>query len=176
MWNDVWSVDGNILLFLQETVRNPVLNSVMIFITKLGDGGMIWIAVTILLLACKKTRKVGVMSMAALIGSLLINDVLLKNLVQRPRPFHTMPELITLVPPPGHFSFPSGHSSSSFAAAIVLYRNLPQKRGILAMVLAVLIAGSRMYVGVHYPTDVLTGAIVGTMIGMGAEYLVKKIG
>lgn len=167
------NIDGGILLLIQEFIRNPVLNPVMVFITTLGDRGMIWIAATVLLLIPKKTRKIGVMSAPALIGSLLINNELLKNLVRRPRPFQTFTELATVIPRPGQFSFPSGHSSASFAAAVVFYRNLPKKAGVPALVLAVLIAFSRLYVGVHYPTDVLAGALLGSLLACGAEKLVN---
>lgn len=173
MLENLLNIDGGILLFLQEVVRNPVLDPVMVFITTLGDKGMIWIAATILLLIPKKTRKIGIMSALALLGSLFVNNELIKNLVRRPRPFLTFTELTTVIPRPGQFSFPSGHSSASFAAAVVFYRNLPKKYGVLAIVLAALIAFSRLYVGVHYPTDVLAGALVGAALGCAAEYLVN---
>lgn len=173
MLETLLNIDGGILLFIQEFIRNPFLNPIMVFITTLGDKGMIWIAATIVLLIPKKTRKIGVMSALALLGSLLVNNELLKNLVQRPRPFYTFTELVTVIPRPGQFSFPSGHSSASFAAAVVFYRNLPKKAGVPAIVLAVLIAFSRLYVGVHYPTDVLAGALLGTLLAYGAERLVN---
>lgn len=173
MLENLLNIDGGILLFLQEFVRNPLLDPVMVWITTLGDKGMIWIAATIVLLIPKKTRKIGLMSALALVGSLLINNQLIKNFVRRPRPFYTFEELTTVIPRPGEFSFPSGHSSASFAAAVVFYRNLPKKYGIPALILAVLIAFSRLYVGVHYPTDVLAGALVGTAIAFGVQYLVN---
>lgn len=175
MLETLLNIDGGVLLFLQESVRNPFLDSVMVFITTLGDKGMIWIAATISLLLFKKTRKIGVMSALALTASLLVNNELLKNLVQRPRPFMTFTELTTVIPRPGQFSFPSGHSSASFAAAVVYYRNLPKKYGVPALVLAALIAFSRLYVGVHYPTDVLAGALVGTTLAIVMEYFVDYV-
>lgn len=168
------NIDGGILLFIQESIRNPILNPIMIFITTLGDGGTIWILLTIGLLIPKKTRKIGVMSALALLGSLLFNNNLIKLLVRRPRPFVTFPELQILIPTPSEFSFPSGHTSSSFAAAMVLYRNLPKKAGIPAMVLAALIGISRLYIGVHYLTDVIAGALFGMLLGYLAECLVKR--
>ena len=167
------NLDGGFLLFLQNAVRNPILNTIMIFITSLGDEGMIWIAATIVLLIPKKTRKVGAMSAVALLGSLLINNYLLKNLVQRPRPFVTFKEIQILIPTPSEFSFPSGHTSSSFAAATVFYRFLPKKFGIPSLVLAGLIGFSRLYVGVHYPTDVLAGVIMGVLLSYMAQFLVE---
>lgn len=168
------NLDSNILLFIQEYIRNPVLNPIIVFITSLGDGGMIWIAATILLLIPKKTRKIGIMSAAALLGSLIINNNIIKNIVARPRPYTVLEELSILIPKPGEYSFPSGHTSSSFAAAVVFFRQLPKKWGVPALVLAILIGFSRIYVGVHYPTDVLAGMAVGTLLAIGAEYMVLK--
>ena len=170
------NIDGGLLLLIQDYVRNPLLDKIMIFITTLGNGGMIWIAATILLLIPKKTRKVGLMSAIALLGSLIINNNLIKNLVQRPRPFRTFPELQIIIPTPSEFSFPSGHTSSSFAAAAVFYRHLPKKLGVPSVVLAGLIGFSRLYVGVHYPTDVLAGVIMGILLSYMAEFLVDFIG
>ena len=175
MLDALMNLDGGFLLFLQESVRNPVLDKIMIFITSLGDGGMIWIVATVLLLIPKKTRKAGIISAVALLGSLLFNNMLIKNIVQRPRPYVTLETLRIIIPRPSEFSFPSGHSSSSFAAAAVFYRLLPKKLGIPAVVLAGLIAFSRLYVGVHYPTDVLAGALMGIALSYFAQYLVEAI-
>lgn len=160
-------------MFLQESVRNPILDNIMIFITSLGNGGMIWIAATIVLLIPKKTRKAGIMSAVALLGSLIINNNIVKNIVQRPRPFVTFTDLQIIIPTPSEFSFPSGHTSSSFAAAAVFYRHLPKKLGLPAVILAGLIGFSRLYVGVHYPTDVIAGVLMGILLSYLAEYLVN---
>ena len=173
MLETLLNLDGGFLLFLQESVRNPILDCIMIFITSLGNGGMIWIAATILLLIPKKTRKAGVMSAVALLGSLIINNNIVKNIVQRPRPFVTFADLQIIIPTPSEFSFPSGHTSSSFAAAAVFYRHLPKKLGIPSVILAGLIGFSRLYVGVHYPTDVIAGVLMGILLSYLAEYLVN---
>ena len=112
------------------------------------------------------------MSAVALIGSLVINNHLIKNLVQRPRPFVTFTDLKIIIPTPSEFSFPSGHTASSFAAASVFYRHLPKKLGIPSVILAGLIGFSRLYVGVHYPTDVIAGVIMGILLSYMAEFLV----
>lgn len=161
------NLDGGILLFLQEAVRNPILNPIMTVITSLGNAGIIWILLTAVLFIPKKTRKIGCMSACALLASLLFNNILLKNLVARVRPYNAMATLIPIIRKPSEFSFPSGHAGSSFASAFVLYRKLPKKYGIWAIILAALISFSRLYVGVHYPTDVLAGILV----GMGCSYL-----
>lgn len=158
---------------IQEYVRTPILDNIMIFITTLGNGGMIWIAATVLLLIPKKTRKVGIMSAVALLGSLIINNHILKNIVQRPRPYTTFTDLKILIPTPSEFSFPSGHTSSSFAAAGVFYSHLPKKVGVPAVILAGLIGLSRLYVGVHYPTDVIAGVVMGILLSFWAELFVN---
>ena len=173
MLETLLNLDGGFLLFLQESVRNPILDNLMIFITSLGNGGMIWIAATIVLLIPKKTRKAGIMSAAALLGSLIINNNIVKNIVQRPRPFVTFTDLQIIIPTPSEFSFPSGHTSSSFAAAAVFYRHLPKKLGLPSVILAGLIGFSRLYVGVHYPTDVIAGVLMGILLSYLAEYLVN---
>jgi undecaprenyl-diphosphatase len=167
------NIDGGFLLWIQDYVRTPLLNDIMIFITTLGNGGMLWIAATVILLIPKKTRKIGIMSGAALLGSLIINNNLLKNIVQRPRPFVTFTDLKIIIPTPSEFSFPSGHTASSFAAASVFYKHLPRKIGVPAIVLAGLIGLSRLYVGVHYPTDVIAGVLMGILLSYMAEYLVE---
>ena len=176
MLETLLNLDGGFLLFLQESVRNPILNSIVIFITSLGNGGMIWIVATILLLIPKKTRKIGIMSAVALLGSLIINNNIIKNLVRRPRPFVKFTDLQIIIPTPSEFSFPSGHTASSFAAASVFYRHLPKKLGITSVVLAGLIGFSRLYVGVHYPTDVIAGVIMGVLLSYMAEFLVNYLG
>ena len=125
-----------------------------------------WIAIAVLLLFVKNYRKVGLMVGGSLLGSLVFNNMIIKNIVARPRPYRMMEELMILIPEPGEYSFPSGHTSSSFAAGVVLYLMLPKKYGIPAMVLAFLIGISRLYVGVHYPTDVLGGMVMGTLLAV----------
>lgn len=169
------SLDGNILLFLQEYVRNPVLTPILKVITTLGNGGAIWIALTVLLLIIPKTRKVGCMAALALVGTLLINNMLLKNLVARTRPYEVIEGLTYIVRTPVDYSFPSGHAGCSFAVACIMFRRLPGRYGVPALVLAILISLSRLYVGVHYPSDVLFGVISGIAISYMAEEVGNRI-
>lgn len=169
------NLDGNILLFIQDYIRNPILTPFMKFITTLGNGGAIWIILALIMLIVPKTRKVGCMAVAALIGTLLINNILLKNLVARTRPYEVIEGLTYLVSKPGDYSFPSGHAGCSFAVACIMFRQLPKKYGIPALVLAILISLSRLYVGVHYPSDVLFGVISGIAISYAAEAVVEWI-
>ena len=167
MWESLLRLDGNILLFIQDMIRNPFLDPIMKIITSLGNAGILWIIATILLLIPKRTRKVGVISACALLASLLVNNILLKNLVARVRPYYAVEGLTPIVTKPSEFSFPSGHAAISFASGGVFYRKLPRKYGVPAVVMAGLISLSRLYVGVHYPTDVLMGILSGT----GCSYL-----
>lgn len=168
-------LDGNILLWIQEFIRSDILTPFFLFITHLGDGGTIWIITSVLLLFPKKTRKVGVMGLLALLCSLLINNMLVKNLVARPRPFTRLTDLTILIDIPSEFSFPSGHTASSFAAAFVFFRNLPKKFGVPAIILAAFIGLSRLYIGVHYPTDVLFGVLSGLLLSLLAEWSVRTV-
>ena len=171
----LWNLDGNILLFLQEYVRNPVLTPVMKVITTLGNGGAIWISPTIFLLAIPQKRKIGCMSLIALLGTLLVNNMLLKNLVARTRPYEVIEGLTYIVRKPSDYSFPSGHAGCSFSAACIMYRRLPRRYGVPALILAILISVSRLYVGVHYPSDVLFGVISGIAISYAAEVIGGRI-
>lgn len=166
MTNLFLQADGNILLWIQENLRTSILSDIMVFITHLGDNGAIWITIAILLILSAKTRKVGIMTIVALIFSFVINNLLLKNAICRLRPFEVINSLTPLIQAPTDFSFPSGHSAASFAAAGILLTRTNKYIGIPAWILAILIAFSRLYVGVHYPTDVITGILMGLFIAM----------
>ena len=175
MLNLLSSLDDNILLFIQEMIRNPILTPFFKFVTTLGNGGAVWILLTVIVLLIPKTRKVGCMMLAALLGTLLVNNMLLKPLVDRTRPYEMIEGLTYLVMKPVDASFPSGHAGCSFAVGCVMLRRLPKRYGVPALILAILIALSRLYVGVHYPSDVLFGTISGIAISFGAEAVVEKI-
>lgn len=168
-------MDAEILLFLQDAVRNPVLTPVFQVITTLGDGAVFWVLASVVLLVPRKTRSIGLTGILALLVSLLINNIILKNLVARTRPYEVIEGLAPLIRRPRDYSFPSGHTGSSFASAWVFYRKLPRQFGIPALALAGLIGFSRLYLGVHYPTDVLFGAVSGIGSGCIALLAVKAI-
>lgn len=167
---NMWSVlaenfDLPILDWIAANLWNPVLDVLMPLITLLGDAGIFWIAIAVVLLCTKKYRKIGLgMAIAMAIG-LLVCNVTLKPWVMRPRPYDyqadVFQKIIPLLVEKQHdFSFPSGHTIASFEAATVIAIN-NKKWGIAAMVLAVLIAFSRMYLYLHYPTDVLASVVLG---------------
>lgn len=159
-------MEAEILLWIQEYLRMPVLNSVMRGITHLGDFGIFWILMAIMLCLYAGTRKAGLTVAAGMLVSFLINNLFLKNVVGRTRPYEMIDGLTLLVNRAKDMSFPSGHSATSFVAAVIIAGMLPKRYGISALVLAALISFSRLYVGIHYPTDVLFGAASGIIIGL----------
>lgn len=173
----VQNLDGEILLQIQQHLRTDMLTPLMKFVTFLGNGGWFWILCAVVLLAIPKTRKTGYAAVLSLIFGVIVTNLLLKNIVARPRPFAEIEALIPLIAKPTDFSFPSGHTTASFAVALVMLRMLPKKIGIPAVVLAALVAFSRLYLGVHYPTDVLAGFVVALMGSTVAVWIVRmKLG
>lgn len=170
----IHDLDASILLFVQEHLRSPLLSSVLVFISRLGDKGLFWFVVIALLLIFRKTRQGGLITFTALAAEFVACDVIIKHLLMRPRPYLVISELICLVPPETSTSFPSGHSASSFVCAYVLCR-LYGKKGAWAFLPATLIALSRIYVGVHYPSDVVCGIVLGLVVGVVVYAFWQKI-
>ena len=168
----IQQLDGEILLQIQQHLRSDMLTPFMKSVTFLGNGGWFWILCAVVLLVIPKTRKTGCAAALSLIFGAIVTNLLLKNIVARPRPFAEIEALIPLITKPKDFSFPSGHTTASFAVALVMLRMLPKKFGIPAVVLAALVAFSRLYLGIHYPTDVLAGALVGWLSALCAMKLV----
>lgn len=160
--------------FLQ-TIHTPLLDKILAFITSLGNAGIIWIVLAVVLLILPKTRKTGIIVAAALLMDLVLCNLILKNLVARVRPYDVNTAIAILIKKPLDFSFPSGHTAASFAAMTALFLAKMKKAWIAALVLAVLIAFSRLYFYVHYPTDVLGGAVVGILSGSIGYAIVEKI-
>ncbi len=167
-------MEAQILLFLQENVRNYILDPIMLGITHSNDGGIICIGVILILLLIKKTRRVGIYCTIALFLNLLLINGILKNIVGRIRPYEVIEGLICMIGPQHDESFPSGHTSSAFVIAGIIFLKLPKKVGIPALIVASVIAFSRLYVGVHYPTDVLAGMLLGLLLAVLTVYLLDK--
>ena len=172
------SFDLPILDWIQANLQCAFLDKVMPLITVLGDGGIFWIACAVLMLLLKKYRKAGFSAALALIFGLLICNMILKPAVARIRPYDYQEQLgiiINLLIDKEHsLSFPSGHTIASFeAATAILLRH--KKLGTAAMVLAVLIAFSRMYLYVHYPTDVIASVLLGIGLAFLASWIVNKV-
>lgn len=170
----IQTIDGAILLWIQQFLRVAVLTPLVELYTTLGDKGMIWIAASFILLCFRPTRRAGLLALFAMLLGLICNNLILKNLVARPRPYLTVAGLLPLLPPPDPNSFPSGHTCAAFACAAVWLRTLPWAwmRG-LAVVLAALMGLSRLYVGVHYPSDVLVGGCVGFLCGLAVLWAAR---
>lgn len=172
----IQSIDLSILEWIQTHLVSPFCDGFFSFITHLGDSGILWILLAVGMLFFKKTRKTGLMMGAALVLGLIFGNGVLKNLFQRVRPYDLENALVQvpLIAKPGDWSFPSGHTLASFEAATVLM--IRDKRfGIPALVLALLIAFSRLYLYVHFPSDVLVGALLGILFGFLGVFIVEKL-
>lgn len=170
----IQGMDYNLLSWIIINLRETWLTPIMTFITSLGNVGAVWIVLSLILLIRPKTRKCGIAMLTALLLGLLVGNVMLKNIIARPRPFAAYPDIMPLVMPIDPFSFPSGHTLSSFCAASACFA-YHKKAGAVCAVLALLIGFSRLYVGVHYPTDVLGGIVIGIILGFLSAYLVNKV-
>lgn len=163
-------IDITIIEWIRDTLVTDWLTPIFKGITFFGEYGVGWILIALGLIAFKNTRRTGWTVGIALILGLLLGEVLLKNVIGRPRPFTLYPEMTLLIPEPSGFSCPSGHTTSSFAAAtaILLYH---KKWGAGALALAALVGFSRMYFTVHYLTDVLFGMVLGVACALAARKL-----
>ncbi|MEE1242887.1 phosphatase PAP2 family protein [Frisingicoccus sp.] len=163
------------ILDLIQSIRTPVGDMLMCFITKLGNAGIIWILLAVILLMIPKTRKSGIILAVALCVDLVLCNGILKNLFVRIRPCDVNTSIQLLIPRPHDYSFPSGHTAASFAAVAALYLAGEKKIWPPVLVMACLIAFSRMYLYVHYPTDILGGILVGFLSGYIGWKIVKLI-
>ena len=171
------SFDLPILDWIASHLWCPFLDAAMPIITHLGDGGIFWIALALIFLCLPKYRKTGLTMGLALLFGLILCNLLLKPLVGRIRPFDYQllqgNVIHLLIDAPKDFSFPSGHTIASFeAATVLLIRH--RRFGAPAMVLAALVAFSRLYLYVHYPTDVLASVLLGTSLAFLANYLANQ--
>ncbi len=173
------SFDLPILDYIAANIWCPFLDVAMPIITLLGDAGIFWIAVAAAFMITKKYRKTGIGMMLALMMGLLVCNIWLKPTVARMRPYdfqmeYFLKEIPLLAGAMHDFSFPSGHTIASFEAAVVILLN-NKRIGIPAMILAALIAFSRLYLYVHYPTDVIFSIILGTAFAFLGNFLAQKI-
>ena len=171
--------DLPILDWIAANLWCPFLDTLMPVITLLGDAGIFWMVVAVALLLFKRTRRVGLGMGFAMLAGLLLCNLTLKPLCQRPRPYDyqldVFNKLIPLLIDRQHdFSFPSGHTIASFEAAGVIWLN-KKKWGIAALVLSCLIAFSRLYLYVHYPTDVLVSVVLGLVLAFVGNWLSHRI-
>lgn len=165
------------ILYFLQSLHTPWWDMVMKNITRLGDSGIFWILTGLVLFCFNKTRKMGFCVLLSLAGGLLLGNIFLKNIVARDRPCWIDPTVQLLIANPRDFSFPSGHAMASFeaAASIFFYK---RRWGAAAIVLASLVAFSRLYLFVHFPSDVLVGLVLGVVIALvvheGVEWMARK--
>jgi undecaprenyl-diphosphatase len=155
--------EGAALLWIQNSLRGPLTDSFFMFYTQLGNTGMIWLVASVLMLCFKKTRRAGVAGLLGLSVGFVLTNLTIKPLVGRIRPWLTVEGLTALVAEHDPHSFPSGHTCAAFAATCAWRPHLPKGWGNTALVFAALMGLSRLYVGVHFPTDVLVGALIGVL-------------
>ena len=188
------------LLYIQENIRSDILTPLLTTLTHTGDKGIIWIAMCVLMVIIPKSRKFGIIAGASLALEAIIVNIFIKNAVARTRPYDAIEGLVSLVEKQVDYSFPSGHTGAAFAVAgaflMIAIAGLPVvvKSGIISrtktslaykiftavtIVFSFIIAFSRLYVGVHYPTDVLGGFIIGIASSIiayfGYHIVIKKI-
>ena len=179
MLNSLFQMDGQLLVAIQG-LHMAWLDPIVSLYTKLGDAGILWIALSLLMLAWKPTRRAGALALCAMILGLVVTNLTIKPLVERARPWLDWP-IVPLVTEKDLNSFPSGHTCAAFAAGMSWMRALPGRWGrVAAVVLAACMGLSRLYVGVHYPTDVLVGAVIGALCAWAAwsayqVYIKKKL-
>ena len=179
-------MDSDILIYIQEFLRNDIITPVMVFITHTGDYGALFIALALILIIISKTRALGFIIASSMVLEVLFNNVLLKNMVGRIRPYEVIEELEILIGEQPDPSFPSGHSGIAFAfagamffALVFGFLEITRSRKFrvitcVTLLYALILSVSRMYVGVHYPTDVIAGILLGLLTGLIPNLIFRK--
>lgn len=169
------SFDFPILNYIQENFKSDFMDDLMTFFTRLGNAGLIWIILILILVIIPKTRRLG-WTVALAVAMEALCNAAVKPVFARVRPCYINENVRMLIPRPADYSFPSGHSGASFAAASALFyrrRKDKNKLWLPSFILAALIAFSRLYLYVHYPTDVMAGVLLGILFGKLSDVLVR---
>ena len=169
----IYEFDHSVLLYIQENMRTDYLTPLMKISSSFVNIGILWILLSITLICIKRTRMIGIMTLTSLAFCICINNIFVKHIVARARPFDTYSDLFPLIKKPTDYSFASGHTTASFAATGILARFLQRPLVVLIVCFSVLVAFSRLYLGVHYPTDVLCGMVIG-ILGSTFVYMMFK--
>lgn len=171
----IQSMDETALVWIAEHLRCAVLDPVMKLYTQLGNAGLLFIGLALVMLCFKQTRRAGWAALCAMLLGLIVVNLTIKPLVSRARPWLVIEGFVNLVPEHDPNSFPSGHTNAAFAFAVALCA-VPFQKWVKAAALcaAALMGLSRLYVGVHFPSDVLAGAVIGTLCGLAGAWIVKK--
>ena len=171
----IQQLDEQALVWIAEHVRCAVLDPLMKVYTQMGNTGMLFIALGALLLLFKPTRRAGVSALCAMLIGLVVVNFTIKPLVARARPWLVIENFVNLVPEHDPNSFPSGHTNAAFAFALAVCMSAPKKWMKVSAVCAAAVMGlSRLYVGVHFPSDVLAGAVIGSLCGLLGAWVVSK--
>ena len=166
--------DNHILFISLRKIRKPFMDRIMKFFSFLGNKGGIWILTCLLMMLFKSTRLRAFTMSAALIFELTFCNLLIKPFAARLRPFENDKNLNIIIEKPMDYSFPSGHTAASFAgAAVIIY--FFTVMGIIAYIIAFMIAFSRLYLLVHYPTDVFAGAAIGIICSIFAVHIISLL-
>lgn len=165
MIDRIRTLDKKVAFIFPKYYHHKGLNHCMMAVAGLGDFGMVWIAIILLLSLEEGTKNAVQLVLVALLLATVVGQVTIKSLVKRLRPCHKYPEVQLLVPVPNDHSFPSGHTASSFACATVIYYFFPTF-GIFCLLFACLMAFSRIYLFVHYLSDVIFAMFLGIVVGL----------
>ncbi len=164
--------DRDILLWIQNHIRNRYATVFWKIMTALGNLGIFWLAVCAILWFMPQYKRTAEAALVSLASTGVIISLVLKPIFHRVRPYDSHEVLVPLIPHPKDLSFPSGHTGASFSCAVVFLLRLPAPVGLLFVILAALIAFSRMYLGVHYLTDIAAGAGVGILCAICSSCLI----
>lgn len=170
MVEQITNIDFCVLDFIQSHVRCAFLDFFMPLVSSLGNGGLIWLFLVAVMLLREKCRKQGFVLLVGLAAGFVLGNLLLKPLIARPRPNWVNLGVELLIDNPLDFSFPSGHTLSSFVAAFLISMD-NHKFGYAAIPFAALMAFSRLYLYVHYPSDVLAAVALAFFIALAVHRL-----
>ena len=165
-----WEFD---ILYAIQSIRNPVLDRIMAVLSDIGNYGIFWIAVAAVLVISKKYRSGGLQMSAAIVLKFIVGNLILKNAFDRLRPCQIDETIHLIVKIPFDSSFPSGHTMNGITSAVSLMY-IDKRMGIPACILACAIAFSRMYNFMHFPTDVLAGAVIGAVSAVFMNWFFRK--
>lgn len=169
----IQNYDFAVLNSIQDALQCNFLDALMPVITHLGHG-VVWTILGLIFIFTKKYRFNGICIITALTVTVIISEFIIKPLVLRERPYMLNPEFALLIPEPSGTSFPSSHTSTSFASALQFF-GINRKAGIAALIFAAIIAFTRLYLYVHFPTDILGGIILGILMGLATIFISEKI-
>lgn len=169
----ITELDFSVLYWIQDNIRTDFLDAIAAGLSIAFEGGIVWFAIAAILFVFRRTRAAGIMVICAMLLVLLVGEFGMKNIFCRLRPCHIDGTVPLAVHMPSSYSFPSGHTGSSFAAAGAIFA-FNKKWGLPALVLALVVGLSRMYLFVHYPTDVLAGALLGLLCAWVVAFLFRE--